>query len=113
LGQATSNRYSLAAILDANLPAYAVICRIVRGSQRQSNPDDNRVALPASRGRSGSWRGIIVHDQVVIKIGRNIGFDLAEEVAELGRPAAGTAFADHVSVAMSGAANGDVALWRV
>jgi len=35
LGQATSNRYPLAAILDANLPAYAVMGRIVRGSQRQ------------------------------------------------------------------------------
>lgn len=41
--------------------------------------------------------GVIIHDQMDVEIGRDIGFDLFKELAELGRPVAGIAFADHLA----------------
>jgi hypothetical protein len=39
--------------------------------------------------------GYVVHDDVDVKIAGNVGFDDVQEGAELARPMAGEAFADH------------------
>jgi hypothetical protein len=41
--------------------------------------------------------GVVVHDQMDVEPLRHVGFDLVEELAELGRTMAGEALSDHLA----------------